>query len=86
MEETPGMPGQSPLASFLEHPKFQQAAGHSHFQIWVLKGMSQFHKLGKDVSMHSSEQMVQTMGNSPIIRFQIAQLRDLVRELTVNEQ
>lgn len=35
-------PGQSPLASFLEHPKFQSAVESTNFQMWVEKGMSSF--------------------------------------------
>lgn len=62
-------PGQSPLASFLEHPKFQKAAGCSSFQAWIEKGLTQFYKLGKDATMYSTEQIFQLLGNLPIIRF-----------------
>lgn len=93
MEKTSGMycPWAVTFNISFEAPRFQQAEGLSNFQVWMKRGMLQFYKLGKDSSMFPSEQIVQTMGDSPIIRFQIAQLRDLVRKLiylfnTVNEQ
>lgn len=75
-------PGQLPLASFLDHPEFQQAVVCSNFQICGEKGISQFYRLGKDLSRYPSGQLVHMIGDSPTIRFQVAQLRYLVRELS----
>lgn len=79
-------PGQSPLSSFLEHPKFQSAVESSNFQIWLKKGMSQFCKLGKDAWMYWSEQIDQLMGNSPIIQLQIEQIRNVIKELASHSE
>lgn len=82
MEKITGsfIPGQSPLASFLAHPKFWMVAESSNFQLWVDKGMSQFYKLGTGKLIHPYEQIACVIGD-PIIRFQIEQIKALVIEL-----
>lgn len=45
--------------------------------------MSQVYKLGKNALMYPSEQIVQCVGDSPIIQIQITQIKALIKELEV---
>lgn len=75
------IPSLSPLASFLTHPLFQQAAARDDFSIWKKGNMDQFQKLGIGQSMYTKEVLEQQIEKTEQSWFQYAQVRHLVYQL-----
>lgn len=75
------VPGHSPFAILLWHPKFQEAAKNASYQLWVDQDMEQFYRLGAREGLHPRGHIAQKIGMMSIVCLQYDQLRSLVSEL-----
>lgn len=88
--------GQSLLASFIYHPKFQEPTSLANFEKWRQAGMGRLGKLGSPRGVISEAQVAAKLGQFLGQRYQYMQVRhflnglgkpiDVFRPLTLFEQ
>lgn len=71
-------PGQSPLSSFVFHPKFVDARRNVNFRAWVDHNMTQFGKFGNEKGMYPLSHIVSIMVNATMILFRCGQIKNLI--------
>lgn len=74
-------PIQSPLASFVYHPRFKEATSTFNFERWSHAGMDKLGKLGFSRGVIIEDQVIMKIGRFPGQRYQYMQVRHFLNEL-----